>query len=301
MKGIFYTCLEILTRLFGPWIFKLIARGIAFFYFLFSPKRVSASVDFYRALFPGRNRYYYLWCTFLQYGNFTSVFLDRMMLQKDSGISYDSRGWEHIESVMEKGKGGIMLMSHLGNWEVAARLLKQKKSDLRLMLYMGVKHKEQIEKIQKDDLAKNGIRLVAVSEDGGSPFDLIEAVRFLNSGGMVSMTGDLVWKDAQDTMTVDFLGRKARLPQAPYVLSMLAGAPLLVFFSFKIGDNAYDFSFSEPIYIDKTARSERPLQIEKAAQTYANLLGNAVRKHPFEWYHFDPFLIPLNAETEKAK
>lgn len=280
-----------LTRLFGPWIFNLIARSIAFFYFLFSRRRVSASLDFYRALFPHRGRLYHLWSTFLQYGNFTSVYLDRMMLKRPSGLSYESQGFENVEELEKQGKGGILLMSHLGNWEVAARLLKQRKADIRLMLYMGVKHKEEIEKIQKDDLAKNGIRLVAVSEDGGSPFDLIEAVRFLDSGGIVSMTGDLVWKDQQDTVDVDFLGRKARLPQAPYVLSMLSGAPLLVFFSFKTGNNTYAFSISKPIHIDKASRPDRARHIQHAAREYAKLLEQAVREHPFEWYHFEPFLI----------
>jgi predicted LPLAT superfamily acyltransferase len=280
----------VLTRILGPWFFTLIARGIAAFYFLFSPRRVMASVDFYGALFPGRSVLYHLWCTFLQYGNFTSVYLDRMLLTDSSKLTYDSEGWENIESVADAGKGGIILMSHLGNWEVAARLLKQNRSALRLMLYMGVKHKEAIEKIQKDDLARDGIRLVAVAENGGSPFDLIEAVRFLNSGGIVSMTGDLVWKETQDTVEVDFLGRKARLPRAPYILAMLSGAPLLVFFSFRTGGNSYAFSISAPVHIEKKSRADRQHLIDEAARKYAALLENAVREHPFEWYHFEPFL-----------
>lgn len=290
MKGIFYRFLVILTKLLGPWAFGLIARGIALFYFIFSPVRVSASISFYKALYPDRSVFYHLWCTLLQYQNFTSIYLDRILLQDSSKLTHVSDGWENIETVLKNGRGGIMLMSHLGNWEVAALLLKQKKMDLRLLLYMGVRYKEDIERIQKEDLTQSGIRIIAVEENGGSPFDLIEGVRFLNSGGLVSMTGDLIWKAGQDAVEVDFLGHKASLPKAPYILAMLSGAPLLIFFSFRTGKNKYCFSISEPIHIEKKSRAERQKHISQAAQTYAGLLEQAVREHPFEWYHFEPFI-----------
>ena len=57
-------------------------------------------------------------------------------------------------------------------------------------------------------------------------------------------------------------------------------------------DNIYHFSISKPIYIEKTSRGKRKKAIKNAAQKYADLLEEALRKHPFEWYHFEPFLGP---------
>ena len=52
--------------------------------------------------------------------------------------------------------GGIILMSHVGNWEVAVHLLKKLLPEMDLLLYMGIKNKEQIESIQKNELDRAG-------------------------------------------------------------------------------------------------------------------------------------------------
>ena len=73
----FYRGLVFLTRILGTWVFGLVAQGIAAGYFCFAPRRVRVGVRFYRALFPQRSRVYALWCTWRQFRNFTSVYLDR--------------------------------------------------------------------------------------------------------------------------------------------------------------------------------------------------------------------------------
>ena len=178
----------------GSWVFSGFAWIVATGYFLFFPLRVITSIRFYRTLFPDRSRLYHLTCTWKQFHNFTDVFIDRFLLQEFDDISYTSKGWQHIEQALLKKSGGIILMSHMGNWEVAAYLLKRRKQDIRLLLYMGVKHKEKIEKIQKESLSQSDIRIIAIDQHGGSPLDILEGVKFLNSGGMVSLTGDMVWK-----------------------------------------------------------------------------------------------------------
>jgi predicted LPLAT superfamily acyltransferase len=37
-------------------------------------------------------------------------------------------------------------------------------------------------------------------------------------------------------------------------------------------------------------RSQREAAMALAAQQYADLLEEAVRRHPFQWHHFQPFL-----------
>ena len=167
------------------------------------------------------------------------------------------KAWNICEHVLDKGQGGILLMSHMGNWEVAAHLLKRKLKNLRLLLYMGVRQKEQIEQLQKETIAQSGIRIIAVDEGGGSPLDLVEGIKFIESGGVVSLTGDLVWKKDQRTIPVKFLGQEILLPEAPHLFALLSGAPLFIFFAFRTGRNTYRFTLSEPIYLAAASRDER--------------------------------------------
>jgi predicted LPLAT superfamily acyltransferase len=290
MSKIFYTSITFLSQKWGRWVFLVFAWFVATGYFLFFPRRVGSSTRIYQALYPHRNRIFHLWCTWRQFHNFTHVFLDRYLLQVSDQITYTSEGVENLEQAINKGNGGILLMSHMGNWDVAAHLLKGKLKNLRLLLYMGVKQKEQIEQIQKETLAQSGIRIIAVDEGGGSPLDLVEGIKFIESGGVVSLTGDLVWKKTQRTIPVKFLGQEVLLPEAPHLFALLSGAPLFIFFAFRMGKNKYRFNMSEPIYIAAASRDERAGAIRHSAQKYADILEATLRNHPLQWYHFEPFL-----------
>jgi lauroyl/myristoyl acyltransferase len=212
------------------------------------------------------------------------------MMNDSEGMTRTTEGWEYLKQAVGKQRGAIILMSHMGNWETAAQLLSRKEYGMRLLLYMGIKVKEQIEKIQKESLKKSGIRIVAVDQDGGSPFDIIEGIKFLKEGGLVSMTGDRVWSGKERTVTVKFLNHKGYLPAMPYIFALLSKAPLFVFFSFRSGPKSYHLKISEPIYVRATSHANRQEAIEISAQRYADHIQQNLRMYPLQWYHFEPFL-----------
>ncbi|MBW2608344.1 MAG: lysophospholipid acyltransferase family protein [Deltaproteobacteria bacterium] len=290
MRKLFYKFLIALTKRLGPWVFTLFAWPIATGFFLFSPLKVAIGVRFYRVLFPDKNRLYHIWCTWRQYHNFTHVFLDRFMIMSSEGITHTSEGWEHLKEAVEKEKGAIILMSHMGNWETAAHLLSGKQYGMRLLLYMGIKDKEQIEKMQKESLSQGGVRIVAVDQDGGSPFDILEGIKFLREGGLVSLTGDRIWSGNERTVAVKLLNHEVYLPAVPHIFALLSGAPLFIFFSFRSGPKSYHFRISEPIYVRAASRADRQEAIERSAQKYADHIQRNLRIHPLQWYHFEPFL-----------
>ncbi len=286
MKGFFYRTLILSSRVFGSWLFIIISRFIAAGYFIFS-RNTKESYRFYKILYPGKSSFFYRCCTFKQYQNFTSVYFDRL-LSMEQELSYTSTGCDLDKAI--NGEGGILLMSHLGNWEVAAHLLHAEYGNLKLMLYMGIKEKEDIEGIQKENLRQAGIKIIGVDQKSGSPFDVVEGIQFIKSGGLVSLAGDIYWRQEQRTIKVEFLGHYARLPEAPFVFALVSGAPIYIFFTFGNRKDGYHFTLSQPIYIKPENRAERRKAIQQAAQQYADLLAESLRKHPFEWYHFDRFL-----------
>ena len=292
MRTFLYRAIVYLSKIMGTWVFAVFAWIVSTGFFMLFPARVNTSIRFYRRLFPGRNWFYHLGCAWRQFHNFTDVFFDRFMLQEFDDIHYTSQGLERLDQVLEEKTGAILLMSHMGNWEVAAHLLKRNFPDMRLLLYMGAKHKEQIEGIQKKSLCRNGVRVIAADAQGGSPFDAVEGIHFINSGGLVSLTGDLIWKKDQRSVPVKFLGRGALLPEAPYLFALLSGAPIFIFFAFRTGTKTYHFTLSEPVFVKAPSRGERSEAIGQAAQRYADILEDTVRHNPFQWYHFRPIPGP---------
>jgi predicted LPLAT superfamily acyltransferase len=284
--GLYYRWLTWVSRWGGLWLFQAGAWCVATCYFLLFPQRVVARATFYRALLPGRSRWFYLGCVWKQFHRFTGVFLDRFLLQTGQTLTFTYDGLEYLDTALDQGGGGIILMSHVGNWEIAAHVLKRHRSDMSLLLYMGEKQKEQIEKLQKQNLAEKGVRIIVAGATAGTPYDTVEGIQHLKKGGLVSLAGDMVWHAAQRTVPVRFLEHRVDVPAGPHVFAMVAGVPLFHFFSYRTGPRSYHFTTKAPIFVNPASRSERQAAIQASAQAYAERLEDFVRKHPFEWFHF---------------
>jgi lauroyl/myristoyl acyltransferase len=299
MKRLSYNIFRAASKLMGVWVLRGFAWVVSSGYFVFFPGRVQVGVRFYRALFPGRGGLAHLACTWRQFHQFSRVFVERAMLDHHDNVSFTSQGFEHLKAAARNRSGGIILMSHLGNWEVAIHLLRKALPKIELLLYMGAKEKEAIERMQKEDLTQAGVRVIALDRDGGSPFDIVEGLRVLNGGGFVSMTGDVIWHQAQRSIRVTFLGHEVSVPETPYRLSLASGAPLFIFFSYQTQKAGFHFVSSDPVHLHAASGGKRAEAVRSAAQTYADILEEAVREHPFEWYHFEPFLGPLRRELSE--
>ena len=181
-------------------------------------------------------------------------------------------------------------MSHMGNWETAAGLLKQRNAEMKLMLYMGKKHEEKIGTYIKDGLSRGGIKIVGIDPEGGSPLDLIEGIHFIKEGGLLSLTGDRPWSGNERMVTVKFLGHQARVLQAPHMIALLSGAPIFILFAFRTSKRHYRISVTEPLYVRAASRDERKHALRDSAQQYADRMEQALRRYPLEWFNFEPFL-----------
>ncbi len=287
MKILSYRIAIYFSRLWGAWFFHTFSWFIATGYFFLFPVRVAHSLKFYRALFPMRGFSYHLYCVWKQYHNFTDVYLHRFVGLGKEEFEFTKEGWEYLDEAVEKKTGAIVVMSHIGNWELAAQMLNRK--GLPIMLYLGAKHKEQLERMQKEFLVKSGIKIVATSDKESSPFALLEGINFLREGGIVSMTGDRLWGN-QSFVVVDFLGYKVKLPDTPHLFALMSGAPLMTFFVHQKASNKYHIAVSQGRRVSAATRADRQKAVSASAQTYANELMQMADKHPFEWHHFEPFL-----------
>lgn len=287
MKKFSYKVAVYFSKRLGAWFFRTFSWFIATGYFFLFPARVAHSLKFYRALFPGCNFFYHLYCVWKQYHNFTNVYTHRFVAKWKDTVEFTREGWEYLDEAVEKKTGAIIVMSHIGNWELAAEMLSRK--GLPIMLYLGAKHKEQVERIHKDKLAQSGVKIVTTSEKESSPFVLLEGINFLREGGIVSMTGDRLWGD-QRSVKVNFLGYEVQLPDTPHLFALMSGAPLMTFFVNQEAPGKYHIAVSRGRQVLAASRQDRKNAVLASAQDYAGQLEQMARQHPFEWNHFEPFL-----------
>lgn len=275
-----------MSRYLGVWFFRTFSWFIATGYFFLFPKRVAESLKFYRALFPESSASYHLYCVWKQYHNFTGVYIQRFIPWAKKAV-FIKEGWEHLDEATADKTGAILVMSHIGNWELAAHKLNNR--GLQVMLYLGAKHKEQVERIEKEKLARTGIKIEATDEKEKSPFALLPGINFLREGGIVSMSGDRLWGE-QTYVIADFLGYEVRLPDTPHLFALMTGAPLMTFFVYQDNAGTYHIKVSKGRKVVAVTRADRKRAVQESAQIYANDLARFASEHPFEWHHFEPFL-----------
>jgi len=298
MKAVFHKMIIRASFLLGSWFIRFFAWWIATGYFLFRPPRRRSSLQLYRAIFPNRRGWYHLYCVWHQFHSFAATYADRIEADSKKGITISAQGKEGIIEAARRGSGGIILMSHLGNYEVAARAFEE--IGLKHLMIMGEREARQVARDQRGTLSSRGIFILVATGQGDSVFGGLEAINFIREGGFVSLSGDLTWTRQRSLLPVTFFDQEVALTSAPHLLALVSGAPLFTLFTFRVKRGMHSILISPPREVKASSRSERNMTLQASAQVYANALEEKVRQHPFQWYIFEPFFGSAMADKKKS-
>jgi lauroyl/myristoyl acyltransferase len=282
-----YKFFSALSRVVGSWLLRTVVVIIATWYFVFLPRRIGHSLRFYRALFPGRSWLSVFGLAFRQYQDFAGVYCERQEVDRRSDVRFESVGTQHLAEAKAAGRGAILLMSHVGRWEIGARLLAKRERDLFLL--MGGEAPGGSRAGVDQDLRGAGLGVVTVRAGQETDFNILRTSQTLRNGGTVSLAADRSLGPAR-MLELPFLGHTVRIAAAPFALALSSGAPLLVVFAVKTGPWQYRFSCAPPVVLTSVGRADRQATMERAAAAYLAQLHDLIRTHPEQWHHFGEFL-----------
>jgi lauroyl/myristoyl acyltransferase len=288
MTGSLYRLAVGITSVVGAWFMSVVARIVCGGYFALSRKRVAVSLRFYRAVFPEKGLFSLLWLVWRQFQHFGTIHVDRIRLGKEEKLHCEIEGLGHFRRCCTGGRGGIFLMSHFGNWEIAAHAFRGQ--GMPLMVYMAEREGEKVERGQKEDLSAEGILVLSATDRERSPMDLLEALRFLRSGGFVSIAGDRVQGNGGRLTEGEMFGHRVLIPVAPHVLAVKSGVPMFALFPIRLGSGHYRIHVSAPLMDGSEGKEETGSLLKRSVGSYLKQLEGMVRRYPEHWYHFEPFL-----------
>ena len=248
-----------------------------------------ASIRLYQGIFPDRSLGFYLYCVWRQFHAFAATHGDRFEADGKGGIFTSTEGREGIDDAAEKGRGGIIIISHLGSFGVAARAFQE--LGLKHLIIMGEREVKQVAREQREALMGRGISILVAKEQAASPLEGLEALKFVREGGFVSLSGDLVWTEQRSLLSARLFDREVALPSGPHLMALVSGAPLFIMFPIRERRGRYRIIISPPREVKAPGRSQRNQVLQASVQAYADALEAMVRKHPFQWFIFEPFLI----------
>lgn len=191
--------------------------------------------------------------------------------KKNIGLWVRSHGLERIDETLKGGKGGIIMASHFGNWELLAAYL-------RIKGYRGpvIARKIYFHKFNDLLMKLRSVHGLDIMYRDESPKTIL---KILKGNGLIGMLADQDIDNVEGVF-VDFFGRPAYTPTAPVKFAMASGAPILPCFMIRKG-NRYDFAVEDPIYVEKS--SDREDTVKNFTQKWSSVLESYIRRYPEQW------------------
>jgi lauroyl/myristoyl acyltransferase len=199
--------------------------------------------------------------------------------KNDARPSVDIVGRPHMHAAIAQNRGLIILTMHTGGWEVAGPLLSAH-AHVDTVIVMESEQDERARDIHDRARALSGVRVIHIGPD---PLAALPLVRHLTEKkGAAAMQVDRVPASGR-ALRVRLLDREGVLPEGPFRLAQLTGAPFLPVFCSRLGYRKYAFEAHPAQSLPRRASAD---QVEAAAQHVADAMTEFLRAHPTQWFEF---------------
>jgi len=256
-------------------------RVVVLYYFLFSPR--SSRLLFH--YFHSRLQFGRLRSVALIYQNYYRLgqsIIDKVVIMAGlrNRFSFHFDGEEHLRTIKDMQKGGLLLSAHLGNWEIAGHLLKRLDTRIHVVMFDG--EQEQIKKYMEGVTGPRSIQVIIIKEDLSHIYAISEA---LKKNELVCIHADR-FIEGNKTMKHLFLGREARFPAGPFILAATFKVPVSFVFAFKETSLHYHLYASEPKWYTDLPRQE---MMELLLDEFVKDMEAKARQYPAQWFNYYNF------------
>ena len=220
-----------------------------------------------------------------QYHSFAATLLDRVYLLAGPGSHFDMdiRGLDVLQDRLARGRGCILLGSHLGSFEIVRAIgLTQQNVEIKVLMY------EQNTPMVRDLLRDLNPAVAEAVIQTGSLNSMLRVKECLDRGGVVGILADRLLKQDQVT-SCSFFGEHANFPAGTMWLASILKVPVILFFGLYRGGNRYEVHFelfAEEVTVD---RGHRDQQVQQWTQRYASRLEHYSRLAADNWFNFYDF------------
>ena len=273
----------LIMRVVGYRISRLVVAVIALYYTLFSPAARRCLAAFQRRAM-GRSGFGLCYRTIR---GFSEGMMDRayMLMGRRDFLEFEPHVSPCFEQLVDEGRGGILLGSHLGALEVCRLSSGGQRYPITPLIQTGISPMFYRVLKRIDPQVEERMLLV---ETGAMELALLARDR-VEQGEVVAILADRVNIGGPSTR-IPFLGDETSFPLGPHAIASALGCPVFTIFVAKIGPRRYELHIEEFAHGEApSTRSERRARIESLARRFVERLEHYCRRFPTQWYNFHDF------------
>lgn len=190
-------------------------------------------------------------------------------------VDANTFGAEHLDKVAASGRGYVLALPHIGNWDVAGLWLV----DRYKRPFTTVAERLKPESLYDRFVAyREGLGFEVLPLNGGARPPMEVLAERLSAGGGACLLGD---RDlSRNGVEVDFFGEPARMPPGPALLAAMTGAALMPV-SMWFTPDGWGQRIDPPIELPEGRLADR---VRAGTQLLANSFAEHIGAHPTDWH-----------------
>ncbi len=269
------------VRLLGRRFAYFCLYFVVFVYVAFFPSVRQNCRPYLSRRFPGAGGTKLFMHSFRQVLNLGKVLIDSAVMASPgvNNIKADFHDPEDYHRIKDLDSGFIILMSHVGCWQVAMTALSRLNRPVNLL--MLALPEQVIGKQAKEGLAEK-FKVINPDQFLGGTLDMLNV---LKNDEILCIMGDRLFGNAAYAVEMTFLNDTALFPFSAYKLSGITQKPIVVLNTFKTGHSTYELSIPQIIHVPpKPGKS--PQSYAPYIQAYLTTLEQYTKDHPYQFFNF---------------
>ncbi len=265
-------------KTFGISSAYFILHIVIFYYVLFSPRSNRDTYNYFR-----KRHEYSRWKSVLSiyksYYTFGQTLTDKVAISTGlrDKFTYTHDGIEHIDHLLQKNQGGILISGHVGNFEISHYFLEDRYSISKISMVTTMAEHQNIQEYMDRISVKSHLKFIVVKEDMSHIFEIHKAI---DEGGLVVFTGDRYMPGGKVLKEV-FLGKETSFPIGPYLLASRLNMPVLFVYFMKGQKRHYDLYARTAQFKSRDAQG--------LLKQYTESMEWILKKYPLQWFNYFDF------------
>jgi KDO2-lipid IV(A) lauroyltransferase len=187
---------------------------------------------------------------------------------------------ECIHEVIKKGKGGIIVSAHLGNWELGGAVFPMLGFPLSVV---ALAHKDP-----RVNALFNAQRELFGAVVIQTDVAIRRVTEHLQQNRLVAILADRDF--GTRGLLMEFLGRPTMIPKGAAFFSLKTGAPIIPMFILRKDDGHFEVNIYPSIEPDHLSNGKvTDEEAKEYIQKYLTTMENEIRKEPSQWLLFREF------------
>jgi phosphatidylinositol dimannoside acyltransferase len=187
-------------------------------------------------------------------------------------------GEENLAAAVEAGRGAIVALPHMGNWDVAGKWVHVR--GWKITAVAELLRPERLFQLFVDHRRALGLRILPLYDDRRAGEELL---RLLSENEVIALVADRDLKGKG--VEVEMFDERRLIPAGPALLSLASGAPLLPCAVYD-SDDGWAIQIEQPLSVERSGTLRE--DVAALSRALSERFERAISAAPTQWHMFQP-------------